>query len=56
MSKSLKARFQRLSQLSEDYYNAPYRAALARAKWDQDDLFMMMMFAEYLGNPNPVSY
>lgn len=56
MNKHLKRALQRASQLSEDYYNAPYRAALARAKREQDDLFMMLVFAELLGIPNPVSY
>ncbi|MDT7524990.1 MULTISPECIES: cory-CC-star protein [Idiomarinaceae] len=37
-------------------YNAPYRAAIARAKRDEDDLFMLLVFSELMGVPNPASY
>ncbi|MBP6117192.1 MAG: DNA helicase [Neisseriaceae bacterium] len=37
------------------YYNAPYRATIARARRDEADLFMLLVFAETMGLPNPVS-
>lgn len=39
-----------------EYYNAPYRAAIARAKRDEDDLFMLLVFSEMMGIPNPASW
>ncbi len=38
------------------YYNAPYRAAIARAKRDEDDVFMMLVFSEMMGIPNPAAW
>ena len=52
----LKRAWQSLGEMAESYYNAPYRAALARAQRDQDDLFMLLVFSELLGIPNPASY
>ncbi len=40
----------------KEYYVAPYRQAFARAQRDEDDLFMLMVFSESLGIPNPASY
>lgn len=45
-----------LNHAAEEVYNAPYRSAIARAKREQDDLFMMLVFSEMMGVPNPVSY
>ncbi|HJD44868.1 MAG TPA: DNA helicase [Candidatus Paenalcaligenes intestinipullorum] len=45
-----------LDQWGMQYYNAPFRAALARAKRDEDDLFMLLVFAETMGIPNPVAW
>lgn len=42
--------------VAEEIYSAPYRGAIARARRDQDDLFMLLVFSEMLGIPNPVSY
>ena len=39
-----------------EFYVAPYRRTFARAQRDEDDLFMMIVLAEMLGVPNPVSY
>ena len=36
--------------------NAPYRGMVARAKREQDDLFMLMVFSEMMGVPNPATY
>lgn len=38
------------------FYTAPHRGAVARAKRDEDDLFMLLIFSEMLGAPNPASY
>lgn len=48
--------FRRLSELGAQYYNAPYRAAIARAKRDEEDLFMLLVFAEMMGVPNPAAW
>ena len=36
-------------ELVNEFYNAPYRSAIARAKRDEDDLFMMLVFSEMMG-------
>ena len=36
-----------------EYYVTPYRRSFARAQRDEDDLFMLLVFAESMG---PVSY
>lgn len=38
-----------------EFYVAPYRRAFARAKRDEEDLFMMLVLSEALGVPNPAS-
>lgn len=44
------------NELGQQYYNAPYRAAIARAKREEDDLFMLLVFSEMMGVPNPASW
>lgn len=46
----------RLNDLGMQYYNAPYRAAIARAKREEDDLFMLLVFSEMMGIPNPATW
>ncbi len=46
----------RAGDLGASYYNAPYRAAIARARRDEEDLFMLMVFSETLGIPNPATW
>ncbi len=46
----------RLSAGLREFYIAPYRRAFATAQRDEDDLFMLMVFAESLGVPNPAAY
>ena len=43
-------------ELLKEFYEAPYRGAVARAKRDEDDLFMLFVYAELLGIPNPATY
>jgi hypothetical protein len=42
--------------LLTEYYVSPYRRALAQARRDNDDLFMVLVFSEMLGIPNPAAY
>ncbi|SFR39800.1 hypothetical protein SAMN04488070_0464 [Pseudidiomarina maritima] len=44
------------NEYATNVYNAPYRSAIARAKRDEDDLFMLLVFSELMGVPNPASY
>ena len=46
----------RIRHFLSEYYTAPYRGAIARAKRDEDDLFMLFIFAEMMGVPNPATY
>ena len=38
-----------------EFYVAPYRRVFARARRDEEDLFMMLVLSEALGLPNPAS-
>lgn len=40
----------------QDAYAGPYRETFARARRDEEDLFMMMVFSDALGVPNPATY
>ena len=46
----------RANHLLSEFYTAPYRRAVAREKRDQDDLFMLLIFSDLMGVPNPVTY
>ncbi len=52
----IKEKFERIKYLASEFYNAPYRGTIARAKRDEDDLFMLLVFSELMGVPNPASY
>ena len=39
-----------------DYYAVSYRRAFARARRDEEDLFLLLVFAESLGVPNPAAF
>ena len=57
MTKKEKESFlKRLEKGVYEYYVSPYRRSFARAQRDEDDLFMMLVFAESMGLPNPASY
>ena len=43
-------------QLLHEFYVAPHRSAMARARREEDDLFMLFVFAETLGVSHPASY
>ncbi len=50
------SRLARLKALLEELYLSPYRGTLARARRDEDDVFMLMVYAELMGIPNPATY
>lgn len=47
---------QRVSAGLREFYVAPYRRTFARARRDEDDLFMLLVFSETLGVPNPAAF
>ena len=47
---------QEIKEFYQEIYLAPYRAEHLREIRSQDDLFMVMLFAEQLGLPNPVGW
>ena len=40
----------------EEAYSVRYRSTIARARRDEEDLFMLLVFAEMMGVPNPATY
>lgn len=53
---SEKSLWDRVNDQLYEYYVAPYRRTFARAQRDEEDLFMLLVFAESLGVPNPAAY
>jgi hypothetical protein len=53
---TLGRRLRQVDALLREFYTAPYRGAVARARRDEDDLFMLMVYAEMLGVPNPAAW
>jgi len=53
---TLRELLKRFSDFANELYVAPYRGAIARARRDEDDLFMLFVFSELMGVPNPASY
>jgi len=51
-----KSLWERLNDNLYEFYVAPYRRTFARAQRDEEDLFMLLVFAESLGVPNPAAY
>jgi len=52
----LRRRFASARALLAEFYVSPYRGVVARARRDEDDLFMLFVFSELLGVPNPATY
>ena len=48
--------YDKLEASLREYYVAPYRRSFVRAKRDEEDLFMLLVFAESLGVPNPAAF
>ena len=53
---NLLRRLDSVKELLREFYAAPYRGAIARARRDEDDLFMLLVFSELMGVPNPAAY
>ncbi|RFA26623.1 DNA helicase [Alkalilimnicola ehrlichii] len=56
MGKKLREWLRHASRVAEEAYYAPYRSTIARARRDEDDLFMLLVFSEMMGVPNPATY
>ncbi len=56
MSEGLPDRFRRALGLLREFYDAPHRGALARARREEEDLFLLLVFSEMMGVPNPAAY
>lgn len=41
---------------AEEFYFGRYRSTIARARRDEEDLFMLLVFSELMGVPNPATY
>ncbi|TVP56525.1 MAG: DNA helicase [Gemmatimonadales bacterium] len=50
------SRLGRVLALLEEFYEGRHRGALAREQREEDDLFMLLVFSEMMGIPNPASY
>jgi hypothetical protein len=46
----------RVGRFLEEFYFGRYRGAIARARRDEEDLFMLLVFSEMMGVPNPAAY
>ncbi len=54
--KKLKQQYDKFAEGLDEFYHAPYRRTLSRAYRDEEDFFMLLLFAESLGLDNPVSF
>ena len=54
--KQLRAWFDQALRFAEEIYSVRYRSTIARARRDEDDLFMLLVFAELMGVPSPAGY
>jgi hypothetical protein len=52
----IKKKLEIAKRLLREFYEAPYRSAMARAKRDEDDLLMLFVFSEMMGIQNPVAF
>lgn len=53
---TLRGRLREVAAGLREVHTGPYRQTYARARQDEDDLFMVIVMAEALGVPNPASY
>lgn len=56
ISKKPKTLLQKIESGLHDYYVTPYRRSFARAQREEEDLFMLLVFAESMGVPNPAAF
>lgn len=47
---------ERALELLREFYEARHRGALAREMREEDDLFMLLVFCEMMGIPNPAGF
>lgn len=52
----MRAHLEEARQLLREFYVAPHRQTIARAHRDEEDFFMLLLFSEAMGVPNPASY
>lgn len=53
---AVRATLRRLNANLTQAYAQPYRATMARAEREEEDLFRLLVAGEVLGVPNPASY
>lgn len=46
----------KLIEFYEEVLNVPHRTEIARELRDEDDLFLLLLYSEMIGIPNPVYY
>lgn len=46
----------RAVRAANDVYSGPYRRTLNRARQEEDDLFLLLVLADGMGVPNPMTY
>lgn len=46
----------RAGELVREFYHVRHRGDLARERREHDDLFMLLVFSEMMGIPNPAAY
>lgn len=49
-------RVKQLVKLYEEILSIPHRTEIARELREEDDLFLLMLYSEMIGIPNPVYY
>lgn len=49
-------RVARFLELLDEFYRGRHRRALARERRDEEELFMLLVFSEMMGIPNPAGY
>lgn len=54
--KQLRAWYHQALHFAEEVYSVRYRSTIARARRDEEDLFMLLVFAEMMGVPSPAGY
>jgi hypothetical protein len=52
----LRASLRHAAYVLREFYLVPHRRAVASARREEEDLFMLLVFAEALGVPNSASY
>lgn len=49
-------KIKKLIQYYEDVISLPHKGEIARELRDEDDLFLLLLYSEMIGIPNPVFY